>query len=215
MRDQDGAAPGRVRRHRDTLQRYFQVHFANSTLDGFCIPSQPNGIMMRAAHSAARQNAGGLRMTSTCHDRRRSATQGIARRNGGRSTGAGALLRRILLASGLLVVLAPAAQATCMRPVRFNMTYEGPWHLYMTVKQGGHCTISLRAGGRVDFERLSVVQAPSHGAVSVAGIARHRYSAAKNYVGNDQFVMRACGHAGSAASCVNLQVDVTIEPKQG
>jgi len=154
-------------------------------------------------------------MTSTCHDLRCQATQEIARANGGRSTRAGTLLRRVLLASGLLVVLAPAAHATCMRPVRFNMTYEGPWQLYITVKQGGHCTIGLRAGGMVDFERLSVVQAPSHGAVRVAGIARHRYSAAKNYTGSDQFVMRACGHARSAASCVNLKFDVTIEPKQG
>jgi len=31
--DKAGASPGRVRRHRDTLQRYFQVHFDDSTLD--------------------------------------------------------------------------------------------------------------------------------------------------------------------------------------
>jgi len=154
-------------------------------------------------------------MISTCHDLRRSATQGSAPQNGARSTRAGALLRRIVLATGLLVLLAPAAHAICMRPVRFNMTYEGPWHLYMTVKQGGHCTISLQAGGLVYFEKLSVIQPPSHGAVSVAGIARHRYSASKNYTGNDQFVMRACGHARSAPSCVNLQFEVTVEPKQG
>jgi hypothetical protein len=154
-------------------------------------------------------------MTSTSHDRRRNATQGIAHQNGGRSTRAGALLRRIVLATGLLVVLAPAAHAICMRPVSFNMTSEGPWHLYMTVKQGGHCTIGFQAGSTMYFEKLSVLQAPSHGAVSVAGIARHRYSAQKNYTGSDQFMMRACGHVGSGPSCVNLQFDVTVEPKQG
>ena len=172
-------------------------------------------MKMRAAHCAARQNTGGLGMTSTCHDLRRSVTRAIALENGGLSTRAGALLRRILLATGLLVVLAPAAQAICMRPVRFNMTSEGPWQLYMTVKPGGHCTMSLQAGGRVYFERLSVVQPPSHGAVRVGGIARHQYSASKNYTGSDQFVMRACGHAGVAANCVNLQFNVTVEPKQG
>ena len=133
------------------------------------------------------------------------------------------LLSLGLLATMLLVGFSSTANAArCMRGSHFNLGVEGPWQRYMTVVQGRHCRVSLLTGnkrypalGGWYFERLNVLQSPSHGSVRIQGLSYYVYAAPKNYNGKDQFTVRACGHSGSQAGCSNFLVDVTIVPRNG
>jgi hypothetical protein len=133
-----------------------------------------------------------------------------------------------VLASGLLAAMllagfsSTANAARCMRGAHFNMSVEGPWLRYMTVAQGRHCRVSLLTGNRHYlalggwyFEKLNVVQSPSHGSVRIQGLSYYVYSAPRNYNGKDQFTVRACGHSGSQNGCSNFLVDVTVVARNG
>jgi hypothetical protein len=128
-----------------------------------------------------------------------------------------------LLATMLLMGLSSTAYAArCMRGAHFNLGVEGPWQRYMTVAQGRHCRVSLLTGnkrypglGGWYFERLNLVQSPSHGSVRIQGLSFYVYSAPSNYNGKDQFTVRACGHSGSQEGCANFLVDVTIVARNG
>jgi hypothetical protein len=128
-----------------------------------------------------------------------------------------------LLAAMLLAGFSSTADAArCMRGSHFNMSVEGPWLRYMTVAQGQHCRVSLLTGNKRypalsgwSFEKLNVVQSPSHGSVQIQGLSYYVYSAPKNYNGKDQFTVRACGHSGSQEGCSNFLVDVTVVARNG
>jgi hypothetical protein len=133
------------------------------------------------------------------------------------------VLSSSLLATMLLVGLSSTANAArCMRGSHFNLSVEGPWQRYMTVAQGRHCRVSLLTGNKRYpalsgwyFEKLNVVQSPSHGSVRIQGLSYYVYSAPRNYNGKDQFTVRACGHSGSQEGCSNFLVDVTIVARNG
>jgi len=133
-----------------------------------------------------------------------------------------ALLGPILLATMLVGFSSTADAARCMRGSHFNMSVEGPWLRYMTVVQGRHCRVSLLTGNKRYpalsgwyFEKLNVVQSPSHGSVEIRGVSYYVYSAPKNYNGKDQFTVRACGHSGAQEGCSNFLVDVTVVARNG
>jgi hypothetical protein len=133
-----------------------------------------------------------------------------------------ALLGPTLLATMLVGFSSTADAARCMRGAHFNMSVEGPWLRYMTVAQGRHCRVSLLTGNKRypalsgwSFEKLNVVQSPSHGSVQIQGVSYYVYSAPGNYSGQDQFTVRACGRSGSQEGCSNFLVDVTIVARNG
>jgi hypothetical protein len=113
-------------------------------------------------------------------------------------------------AAVLLVALSSNAHAECMRGSSFNLTTEGPWNRYMTVKQGKRCSVILHSGGETMFKQVSVLQSPTHGTVRLQGPTSYVYSASRGYTGDDHFMVKICGNYRGADNCTNVQYNVTV-----
>ena len=94
----------------------------------------------------------------------------------------------------------------------FNLTHEGPWPGYGTVKAGQTCSGNFSAGATWTFKRLLLAEPPKHGTVRLKEGGTYFYTAPTNYSGPDPFVLRVCGIEGSAEGCANLINNMTVVP---
>lgn len=103
-----------------------------------------------------------------------------------------------------------AADAACVARRHFNLTHEGPWQGYGTVKAGHTCVGNFRAGGTWIFKRLYLFEPPKHGKVRLREGGTYFYTAPENYSGPDTFILRVCGKEGTVDGCANLINNMTV-----
>jgi hypothetical protein len=122
-------------------------------------------------------------------------------------------LRPVLACTLILAVTTPLhAKGSCLSRFRFNLTSEGPWPAYMTVKSGEHCgSRTWFAGGTTSYSMLYLIAKPQHGTLSLLPHAHYVYRPNAGYVGEDSFMLRVCGRTQSGPGCANVQFHVTVQ----
>lgn len=122
-------------------------------------------------------------------------------------------LRSRLLLGLLCLFTAPEAHAAdCMIPgFNFNITSEGPWPAFMTVKSGQSCGSRRWSFTTITPKRLYLAASPQHGRVTLVAPGGYRYFSKPGYVGKDAFTLRLCGiKNGGLEGCANLLFNVSV-----
>lgn len=130
-----------------------------------------------------------------------------------KQNGIGDEMRRLgLLGLLCLLMMSEARAANCSIPYfSFNITSEGPWPAFMTVKSGQSCGSRRWNFSTMVPKRLYLVTSPQHGRVTLSAPGGYRYSSAPGYVGKDTFTLRLCGTKdGGFEGCANLLFNVTV-----
>jgi hypothetical protein len=111
----------------------------------------------------------------------------------------------------LLSVSARANAKNCSIPFfSFNLSSEGPWAAYMTVREGKSCE-GHRWQWSGTLKRLFLKAAPSHGAVALSFPGGYRYSPTPGYLGDDAFTLRLCGSSLQGRDgCADLHFTVKV-----
>lgn len=122
------------------------------------------------------------------------------------------MTRLRLLALLCLLVTSEAYAADCNIPhFNFNITSEGPWPAFMTVKAGQSCGSRRWNFSTMVPKRLYLVASPQHGRVTLSEPGGYRYASASGYVGKDSFTLRLCGTKdGGLEGCANLLFNVSV-----
>lgn len=119
----------------------------------------------------------------------------------------------VALAALFAVVSSSAlAAGDChIRNFSFDITSEGPWPAYMTVKSGKSCGSRSWRFGSTAPSMLYIAGQPGHGALAISYPATYRYTPASGYVGSDSFTLRVCGTKnGGYKGCANIRFDVSV-----
>jgi hypothetical protein len=113
--------------------------------------------------------------------------------------------------AALLCLQCDMADAACVAFRHFNLSHEGPWPGYGTIKAGHTCGGKFSAGGTWIFKRLYLFEAPRHGSVRLWEGGTYYYTAPLNYSGPDTFVLRVCGKQEAIDGCANLINNMTVQ----
>jgi hypothetical protein len=103
------------------------------------------------------------------------------------------------------------AFAACVAPFRFQLTSQGPWPAFGSIKSGSSCSGSFSSSGPIIFKRLLLASAPQHGAVRLQQGGRYFYSPSAGYVGKDNFTLKVCGNQGGFEGCADIAYAMTIQ----
>lgn len=117
-----------------------------------------------------------------------------------------------LIALLCVLTVSEAYAADCNIPnFGFNITSEGPWPAFMTVKSGQSCGSRRWNFSTMVPKRLYLVTPPQHGRITLSEPGGYRYSSTPGYVGKDAFTLRLCGTKdGGLEGCANLQFNVSV-----
>jgi len=122
------------------------------------------------------------------------------------------MIRLGLLGLVCLLMTSEARAADCSIPYfSFNITSEGPWPAFMTVKSGKSCGSRRWSFTTIAPKRLYLAAAPQHGRVTLSEPGGYRYSSSPGYVGKDSFTLKLCGtKQGGFEGCANLLFNVSV-----
>jgi len=122
------------------------------------------------------------------------------------------MIRLGLLGLVCLLMTSEAHAADCSIPYfSFNITSEGPWPAFMTVKSGKSCGSRRWSFTTIAPKRLYLAAAPQHGRVTLSEPGGYRYSSSPGYVGKDSFTLKLCGtKQGGSEGCANLLFNVSV-----
>ena len=122
------------------------------------------------------------------------------------------MIRLGLLGLVCLLMTSEARAADCSIPYfSFNITSEGPWPAFMTVKSGKSCGSRRWSFTTIAPKRLYLAAAPQHGRVTLSEPGGYRYSSSPGYVGKDSFRLKLCGtKQGGFEGCANLLFNVSV-----
>jgi Bacterial Ig domain len=124
------------------------------------------------------------------------------------------LTRSLLALTALFAVVSSSALAAAdchVRSFSFDITSEGPWPAFMTVKSGKSCGSRSWRFGSTAPSMLYIAAKPAHGSLTISHPATYHYTPAGGYVGNDSFTLRVCGTKnGGYKGCANIRFDVSV-----
>src|SRR4051812_15210057 len=110
-----------------------------------------------------------------------------------------------------LLIYTGDAFAACVAPFRFQLTSQGPWSAFGTIKSGSSCSGSFNSSGPIIYKRLYLAAAPQHGAVRLQEGGKYFYSSQAGYVGKDNFTLKVCGNQGGHDGCADITYAMTVQ----
>jgi len=116
----------------------------------------------------------------------------------------------VVLSTALLLASHSSVQASCIKPIHFHLTNEGPWNGQGDIKRGRSCDGFYRTGPIARFRRLYLTEPPVHGTLRLHEGGTYSYTAPIGYTGSDPFMLRICGREGFITGCSKIVYNMIV-----